>query len=227
MKIRSVKLLTDKLERLKTFYSQVLGLPAIDEGERAFTVGAGSSQLIFEQASAAGASPYYHLAFDIPANKTEEALSWLQSRGIPLNRLSGGELVAQFEAWNAESVYFYDPAGNIVEFIARRNLNRVSHDPFAPGSLLNISEIGLAVHDVPQAKALLASRFAIGEYRDGSDDFAALGDEDGLLILSSHNRVWLGSDKAAYRFGTEVVIEGAGRKGEFEMDGYPYRIVSL
>ena len=51
--------------------------------------------------------------------------------------------IAQFENWNANAVYFYDNNGNILEFIARHDLQNNQFTPFNSESILNISEIGI------------------------------------------------------------------------------------
>ncbi|MFD2114787.1 hypothetical protein [Paenibacillus yanchengensis] len=56
--------------------------------------------------------------------------------------------------------------------------------------------------------------------------FAAVGDENGLFILSANKRVWLGSNKQADVFMTEVIIESNINKGEFTLKGYPYKIIA-
>ncbi|CAH1201808.1 hypothetical protein PAECIP111893_01733 [Paenibacillus plantiphilus] len=226
LKLQCVTLLTPMLEQQKIFYTQVIGLPILNDCTDAFTVKIGHSHLKFERSTIAGASPFYHFAFDILGNKLDEATVWLNARGIALNGLPQHTDQFYSATWNSTSIYFYDPAGNIVEFIARHNFNHSSMDPFTTDSLLNISEIGLVVHHVPAASELLRSYFSIDGYKDSNDSFAAVGDEDGLFILSADQRVWLGSNKKAGVYKTEVVIEGAGNKGELLIEGYPYKITA-
>ncbi|WP_260321042.1 hypothetical protein [Peribacillus simplex] len=40
----------------------------------------------------------------------------------------------------AHAFYFYDPSGNIVEFISRYEIAKDSIEPFSVKSILNISE---------------------------------------------------------------------------------------
>lgn len=228
MKIQHIKLLTSIPDRQKKFYTQALGLPLVDDSNDAFTIKIGYSYLTFERAAAeaAKASPFYHYAFDIPVNKVEEAAAWLDAKGVLLNELPNNKKKIYSTTWNATSIYFYDPAGNIVEFIARHSLDHSSYTSFTAGSLLNISEIGLVVNDVPSTSDLLKSRFSIDRYKDSYDSFAAVGDEEGLFILSANQRVWLGSNKPAGIYKTEVVIESAANKGELIVEGYPYKLAA-
>jgi hypothetical protein len=52
-----------------------------------------------------------------------------------------------------------------------------------------LSEIGLVVNDVAATKDVLENRFSINGYKDFHHSFAAVGDEQGLFILSAHRRV--------------------------------------
>ncbi len=75
--------------------------------------------------------------------------------------LEDGEDEADFSFWPAHACYFEDPAGNIVELIARYNENPKSESPFSVNSIINISEIGLIVKDAPQvAKQLKKLTFS-------------------------------------------------------------------
>lgn len=226
MKIQSLKLLTNNLEKQRIFYTEIIELPLLNDSTDSFTIIAGTSHLTFDRQTNVDENPFYHFAFDIPGNKVDESIAWLNSKGISLNLLPQDKYQIYSKTWNATSIYFYDHAGNIVEFIARHSSNHSSNVPFAAGSLLNISEIGLAVHDVSSTKELLQSHFSIEGYKNYHNSFAAVGDEQGLFILSAHKRVWLGSSKQANIYKTEVVIESDINKGELTLKDYPYKIVA-
>jgi catechol 2,3-dioxygenase-like lactoylglutathione lyase family enzyme len=223
LRIHSIKLLTNKLEQLKRFYTYDLGLPRVESSSDRFIVKVGHSDLIFEQTGSAEESPFYHFAFDIPENKIDESIAWLNSVGVTLNLLPDNSYKAYSKTWNATSIYFYDPAENIVEFIARHSLDNVILTPFTGKELLNISEIGLVVNDVNGIKDLLSTNHLINGYKDSKETFAAVGDEDGLFILSAYRRVWLGSEKKADIFKTEITVEGT-HEGVFAIGQYPYNL---
>jgi len=82
----------------------------------------------------------YHYAFNIPSNKGEEALAWLKEwvEILDWNR----EDLVDFSDWNATAIYFYDKDKNIVEFIARKNLNINTVSTFNSNQVLEVSEMG-------------------------------------------------------------------------------------
>lgn len=226
MRIHSLKLLTNTLELLQQFYSECIGLPLLERSNESFTVLAGQSNLTFQQTEKADETPFYHFAFDIPSNKINEAIIWLTSKNISLNLLPNNSSTVFSESWNSTSLYFYDPAGNIVEFIARHSLQNEVLSSFTSNNILNISEIGLVVLDVTSTKDMMNSHLKLDAYKDSNASFAAVGDEQGLFILSSYKRIWLGSEKQAQIFKTEVTIEG-DIKGTTYLDSYPYSIISI
>lgn len=224
MKIKEIALLTKHLEELKQFYETILELPLIEASKDKFTVLAGHSYLTFAQTENNEGHPFYHFAFDIPHNKVDEAIAWLESKQIYANLLSNNSIKTFSNSWNSTSIYFDDPTGNIIEFIARHSLHNEVTIPFSKTCILNISEIGLVVNDVTGMNTYLNRHFELNTYKDSNQSFAAVGDEQGLFILSNYNRIWLGSNKRAEIFKTEVVIEGK-TKGTYSLTPYPYTII--
>ncbi len=87
------------------------------------------------------------------------------------------------EAWNSHSVYFEDPAGNILELIARHTMNNSVDRPFDPKQdILCISEIGVPTRDVPAAVDHLAE-LGLMTYKTRNDSFNPIGDDNGLLMV--------------------------------------------
>ncbi|WP_341348540.1 glyoxalase/bleomycin resistance/dioxygenase family protein [Paenibacillus sp. FSL H3-0469] len=189
--IREVEMQTHSLKGMKDFYENTIGLTVVREHPASFSVQVGDSTLTFKE-SDPGRQPKYHFAFNIPENQIEEALRWVIPKVSVIP--NEGQKVVHFESWNADSIYFYDPAGNIVELIARHNLNNSTNEVFSPASLLCVSEIGLPVADAEEA-LLKLSRVGIVPWRDYSSQFAAAGDEHGLIIAVKQGRVWFMSDQ--------------------------------
>lgn len=187
MKIGKLDLQTSDLAAQRHFYMEVLQLPTIASHEALFAQ-VGSSQLTF-RASQDGREHAYHFAFNIPENRFDRAKEWIAQR-LPLITSSTGEDSFHFDNWNAHACYFRDPAGNILEFIARHDLTNASDLPFDERSILYISEIGVATDDVKNTVDLLQGMGIPIYDGEGSDTFTAVGDEHGLIIVVKRGRVW-------------------------------------
>ena len=189
MQIHSLELKTAQLEGCFEFYTQVLELPVLEQTETSFTVQIGTSKLTFMPA-VVGETPVYHFAFNIPENQLLEAKAWVEAR-VPLISDPQGEVLFDSENWNASMFYFYDPAGNILELIARHDLGNASDKSFSWQSLENISEIGIATENVPATVGRLQALTKAPLYRcEINDSFVPLGDEAGLLIVVKRGRIW-------------------------------------
>jgi len=200
MRIRKLILQTHRLEELAAFYGQVLELPVQLEPDR-LSVSCGISLLTFLPVDAAA---YYHFAFNIPPGQIEEAQRWLQEHDLEILH-EGDRLITEFPNWNARSLYFPDPAGNVLEFIARRDLGLSPVQPFAPQTAVrSISEIGLPVPDVPAAARQL-EQAGIPPYWGSGSTFRALGGPEGLLILvDDSDKTWYPTPVPARPFPAEV-----------------------
>jgi catechol-2,3-dioxygenase len=215
--IRSLRLQTHRLAELRAFYRDKLLFPIREESANSVTFQAGATSLTFAQAPESGGRPFYHFAFNIPENKLDSAKEWLAAR-TPL--ASDGK-VYHFTHWNAHAVYFWDPAGNLGELIARHNLPNARGGAFRPDEILYASEIGLVVKDVPAAVKALKARLALPTYRAGSPAFEPLGDEHRLLIVVQEGRPWI--DRASAIFPTTATLHGT-QTAACDVAGHPYRI---
>jgi len=130
-----------------------------------------------------------------------------------------GENKIDFSNWNAEATYFFDPAGNIVELIARRDLQNESEQSFGPESLLEISEIGIVTDDVVAWNTRAAEQWEIlpFEKQKPSADFSALGSDMGLFIVVPEGRKWFLTDIPAVKIPLEVSFEN-DRGAVFEIE---------
>jgi len=219
MFITAIELDTLDLLPMRTFYTQVLDLPLRHAKEDSFTVQAGTTTLTFR--SSAHKSLLYHFAFTVPINKWKQAKVWLKARTTLLE----GEGTDEFESVRVRThnYYFPDPAGNILELIAREDLPAKGGDHFDTQDLLHISEIGLVVDDVPSLVKHLKTRLGIEVYRDSSfEDFAQLGDINGVLILTKQGRLWAPDEQqAAVVSPVRLSILGA-LASSITLDPYPY-----
>src|SRR5512143_1114942 len=119
MKIDGLTLDAGDLARLYEFYGGDLGLPVVRRGAELLALQVGATQLRFKRGQG---RPFYHFAFNVHPSRFERARAALAAI-TPLLHDSDGEEVFAFRSWNARASYFYDPAGNIVELIACRDLS--------------------------------------------------------------------------------------------------------
>jgi hypothetical protein len=145
----------------------------------------------------------YHCAITIPADRFDQAKDWLRQRVALLER-DGQDEFRLGAPWNSQSVYFTGPDGIILELIARHDLPAASSGPFASTDLLRISEVGLAVPDVPLAVSRLRETLRLPVFGTAAADFTPLGDPNGLLIVVRRGRPW---------FPTTSVTPSAGPVG--------------
>ncbi|MFG0275753.1 MAG: VOC family protein [Phycisphaerales bacterium] len=173
------------LDAMADFYAGALGLPVERAGE-VLTVRVGPSTLRFTPTDDHAARS--HFAFNIPAGAIRAAHAWLRDRVAlvvtPREARDAGlpDEVRHFPAWNAHALYCLDPAGHVVEWIARHDLPDAQPGSFTAADMQCVSEIALGVEDVHAAGDALADAFGLAQYRGATDDFRAMGDERGLLL---------------------------------------------
>jgi len=183
MKISELTLFTTNLAEQRQFYTHVLELPLMFSSEEKFTIKIGVSSLTFIASKSANSA---HFAINISSYKIQEALQWIQKRTDIL--LCEGKSIANFSNWNAEALYFYDMDKNIVEFIARKDLNIINTHPFSSTDLLSISEIGIVSDNNKAMYDELNALRPIPIYDGQFERFCALGDAEGLFILVNHTK---------------------------------------
>lgn len=192
MRINDMHILARDLEAQRRFYVDTLGFALESSTPIEFTVRAGASRLrLIDQTSARSAFGPYHFAFNIPFDQVEAAKAWTAAR-VPLIADKAGGTDFPSELFASRQIYFYDPDGNIVEFIGRQRQPLSNGSEFsARDSVSCISEIGIAApHASDGARDFLS---ALGDSRFGPNpagDFVPVGDDDGMLIVVSEGRTW-------------------------------------
>ncbi|MEO1013403.1 MAG: VOC family protein, partial [Bacteroidota bacterium] len=119
MRIKELKLYTKHLKAQREFYSKTLGFQVLESGPSHFSVQIGWSLFTFAESQK---THDYHFCFLIPCNSLDSALEWMEKR-ITLILSPDGQKTHRFESWDADSFYFYDAGGNVVEFIVRHQLH--------------------------------------------------------------------------------------------------------
>jgi hypothetical protein len=233
-RLRSLELMSSvPLARMKEFYQQRLGLSIAEEQRDRLTIRAGQTQLTFVTAGPTDGKPFYHFAFNIPENKIQAAWEWQRQRSplLPIseNQRDGDypDDIVNYSHWNAHAIFFFDPSGNVVEYIARHDLKNAASGPFVSDDILYASEIAWVVDDVLTTAERLKEVVGMEQYRDGSEQFMALGDEQGLLLLMQRGRI-ISFDspetKAVEVFPTTATVRGL-HPTKYVFPQYPYTIL--
>jgi len=213
MLIKEIKLLTNNLAETKCFYHQILGFPIIIEEKNFISFQAGFSLLTFQETKEK--NPVYHFAFNIPCNKIEEALHWLELK-TEIIKADGETEIVDFKNWNAKAVYFLDNNGNILELIARSDLKNEDNKEFTSNSFISISEMAIVIDNVVKTATDLIQSLNISYFdkQKPAEEFAALGDDNGLLILSKAGRNWFLTDSPSQKHWQKIIIETEERQEE-------------
>ena len=181
MKITYLELPTKDLNSQRNYYANVLGL-SIRETAVELKIQVGETELIFTQA-APSFDGAYHLAFNIPENQFHSAKDWV-TRRIPLLKDLEGNDEFTSDSWNSNSVYFKDAAGNVLEIIARHDLQNAVEGGFDSGQILNVSEIGLPSENVIGFANRLCAQLGLSVFKqEPSESFTPVGDDNGLFII--------------------------------------------
>ncbi|MFT4415605.1 VOC family protein [Fredinandcohnia humi] len=217
MNILEVTLQTTNLEKMKRFYIDLLHIPLIKENEESFTLSIGCSKLSFQKGKN---ESNYHFAINIPIEKIKEAQEWLSEK-VNLLTEKGEQIILFPSPWNAQSLFFLDPTGNIVEFIGRERVHFESNEPFNSHSLLCLSEIGFPVTNPDEMKNEIRD-LNLPIFRD-FESFKAFGDDNGLFIVVHKAREWYMGNNIPIISPINVKISGA-KTNRIEIKNHPYTI---
>src|SRR6185312_9805165 len=104
--------------------------------------------------------------------------------------------------WNAQSFYFLDNNGSILEFIARFDLPYYSSQPFSTADIREISEVGIASPEVTATAEAIREDSNVPYFSKTkpSGNFSVLGDDHGLLIITPPGHNWVPTNKPARTF---------------------------
>jgi hypothetical protein len=174
--------------RLATFYRELLQLPVttVTDG---FNVTVGRTHLHVTGGPDTGRS--HHFAFTIATARFASAKAWLTSRTPLLARDGQDEFHFDAPFGPADSVYFSDPDGSVLELIARDSAPNTDGGGFQPArDIVGLGEVAVPVASVPVAVEQLNRRWGLEAILSGPD-FAAVGDHRGMFILATPNRPWL------------------------------------
>lgn len=219
MRVREVALTVPDPATTTAWYRDVLGLPVDSAAD---TVTVGTSVLRFVPPRPGDSvGGHAHLALGIPADSVHDVLSWLAAR-VDVLTPGGSAVVVGQPGWDSESVYFPGPDGSVLEVIAR---HRIRAKPVAAGAsgasgsgaVLCVSEVGLAVPDVPGAVRTCERVLGIPAFGEPGPTFAAVGTDTGLLVLVPPDRAWFPTAADTPDTGPCTVLVDAPRSGVVDL----------
>lgn len=208
MNINHVTMYASNYEATKHFYETIVKFPLTSEEHNRFTIKVGKTTVTFVQAPLEE-KPFYHFAFDVPSNQFEEAKTWTKGK-IELSQEQGNDEV-YFAFIDAKSIYFEDPAGNIVEFICRFSDAEPNDERFTASSLQKVSEMSIVVSDKLKAVSSLheVSIFERDHEEIIADGLSFMGEREDAtyLLLVNEGRTWFFSNKKSTAFPVEITID--------------------
>src|SRR5215211_5517846 len=219
MKITYLELSSKDLPAQRDYYANILALP-VHLDSSTLEVKVGETELVFTQAPSEFNSAY-HFAFNIPENQYQAAKQWITSR-VPLLQDKTGKEDFESESWTSTSLYFLDAAGNVLEFIARHNLQNAAAGEFNSSQILNVSEIGLPSEDVLSFANQLCAQLGLSVFKqEPNESFTPVGDDNGLLIIPVKDRIWMPDSGVPAKL-LPVKVMGNTNGRDWEVRGVPY-----
>jgi len=221
LEILKLKIDTKNFAESRIFWTENLGFEEVSSTASEFTVRVGSSLLTFKAfpfIPQFPRSPQYHFSLNIPSNQAENALEWLKNEGnkysdgpsnpveIWESEFTGAEIIRR-DRYNAHSVFFKDPGGNVIELIARHNLNNQQEGIFNHSMILNISGVAIVTRDVKESAKRIRNTFDVIEVPGTTSGFKPLGSENGLIVLVVPGRSWEPTDsQSAESWPMEITV---------------------
>lgn len=216
MQINTLQLYTPEVSLLPAFYQNLFPQCKSSFDSSVLQLQAGSTTLNFwlcEQPT------QYHFAFNIPYSQVDAIAELLTGR-VEVLPGPDGKAIVEFPNWKARSLYFKDPAGNIVELIGRQRLGLAEGDLKEGIPIYSVSEMGLASREHHQIESSLRERCGCEVFWTSGEVFSALGDEEGLIILvDSREKTWYPTDYPAYPYGFRATISNRGKDYQLRYDG--------
>lgn len=216
MDFTRVELATDAHSSLETFYSDTLEFSVDSHSQSSFTTTVGSTQWRFSAADSN--DNQYHIALLVDAD-VERVAEWLADR-VSIRTVEEDRIV-EFPSIKAHSVYFTDPADNIIEFICP--FGATGH--YDSTAIAGICEVGLPAHEPLAIVEELTEAFGTPVWREMDETFTRIGDINGRFLVSVVGREWFPTDQPAIISPLSVVIQSDYR-AEWTHSELPYKVVT-
>ncbi len=222
--MKELILYANDLFKVKHFYDGVLNFTIAFEKKNEIGFFIGESLLIFRYRNQD--IPSYHFAINVPSNMENEVLDWLGKRTDLLS--FEGKPIIDFVNWNAKAVYCLDYNNNVVEFIARKNLNINETGKFEAGLALALSEIGLVCTTIKEVYNRFNTSCALQIYHGDFLGFCAIGDEEGLfIVVDPSKKYWFPTKILAQPIDFKLKMEKGAVKYEVEYINNKLKIIEL
>lgn len=218
MVIQELTLFTNTIAKQKEFYKSVLGLEQLVDTHETISFKTGSSILTFQYKADFNPS---HFAFNIPSNAINDALYWLRNKVEIILNEETKEPITNILKWKAKSIYFYDANNNILEFIAREDVDLESETAFNKNTILSISEIGIVTDNIQELYQRINSIKPIAIFDGDLSRFCALGKHEGLFIVIDKNK------KTWYPTNDEALISDFIITGDYNFSFINHEIKEL
>lgn len=195
MRLKYLKLKTNKFNEMKSFYSKVLQLPIIEEGNQLFSVAAGETVICYESYDK---STFYHYAFFVNIQHFDNLIKELTIH-TPLLEDTEGQVEFFSGMWQRRQVYFKDPQGNILEILPtdeKKSNNNI---------WIRIQEFGIPVENTDEFIMQINNISNIYTSNE-TEVFSFYGNEVGVFVIVKEGRPWFPTNQPAVSVPAEVVI---------------------
>ncbi|QIH77412.1 hypothetical protein GTN30_01860 [Macrococcoides canis] len=203
MNILSVQFETNIIPEIKKFYKSI-GF-RVREIDDKLIINVQHSEIVFKRNEALMNESFYHFAIDIPPLQYNRIKASIKDKIELLIEEDNDEIY--FEHIDARSFYINDPAGNIVEFVARNDLDN-KYIEVVNVDYLRISEISLVTNKVIETfnqLKMYGFRERDNEILENGLNFICSGIEKSYILLTKENRRWLFSDRLSKSFPIKII----------------------
>jgi hypothetical protein len=204
--IVDVEMRTNNYAKNLRFWRDVMGFPTDSVAPNSFRVNIGFNSITFINNSGAmdtssSITPKYQFTIAIPSNQIENCYNWLIDADSTNPSKVGerakfwidaetGSVIYRRNQYNSQSIYIKDAGNNIVEILARHDLNNSEEGEFNRGMFLGVTEVGVVSRDLRKSAEKLKAAYGVEEVVGSSNSYKPLGGPTGLLKLNIEGKIW-------------------------------------
>jgi catechol-2,3-dioxygenase len=220
--------------QIRNFWENTIGCEVVNQTFNTFTIKIGTSLLTFKPNFTTLSRPQYHFSILIPSNQIENCLAWLKNGGKKKDGKSiqlwkGGVTnaeIIQSPLYNSSSVYFADYGGNIIELVARRNLENSEEGEFSPEMFKEINSVSMVTKEVKAAQKLITDSLGYQPVDRTTSGYKVMGNANGLINILVQSRIIPPTTtEQAYPYEMELVVQNPDSI-EVPLPGYFVKITT-